>query len=47
MIRLSYSFKLAQTKLRSKRAVLITSVIVASLLFNSCNRLYWCRKKRF
>jgi hypothetical protein len=33
MIRLSYSFKLAQTKLRSKRAVLITSVIVASLLF--------------
>ncbi|MEO5950279.1 MAG: FtsX-like permease family protein [Candidatus Saccharimonadales bacterium] len=33
MIRPSYSLKLAQTKLRSKRAVLITSIIVASLLF--------------
>lgn len=35
MIRPSYSLKLAQTKLRSKRAVLITSIIVASLLFSA------------
>ncbi|MBC7564839.1 ABC transporter permease [Candidatus Saccharibacteria bacterium] len=33
MIRLSYAFKLAQTKLRSKRGVLITSIIVSSILF--------------
>lgn len=33
MIRPSYAVKLARTKLRSKRGVLITSVIVASLLF--------------
>lgn len=33
MIRLSYALKLARTKLRSKRGVLITSIIVASLLF--------------
>lgn len=33
MIRPSYAIKLARTKLRSKRGVLITSVIVASLLF--------------
>lgn len=33
MIRPSYSLKLARTKLRSRRGVLITSIIVASLLF--------------
>ena len=33
MIRPSYALKLARTKLRSKRGVLITSIIVASLLF--------------
>ncbi len=33
MIRPSYALKLARTKLRSKRGVLIASVIVASLLF--------------
>jgi len=33
MIRTSYSFKLARTKLRSKRGILVTSIIVASLLF--------------
>ena len=33
MIRFSYALKLARTKLRSKRGVLITSIIVASLLF--------------
>jgi hypothetical protein len=33
MIRLSYALKLASIKLRSKRGVLITSIIVASLLF--------------
>lgn len=33
MIRPSYALKLARTKLRSKRGILITSVIVASLLF--------------
>lgn len=33
MIRPSYALKLARTKLRSKRGVMITSVIVASLLF--------------
>lgn len=33
MIRPSYALKLARTKLRSKRGMLITSIIVASLLF--------------
>lgn len=33
MIRLSYALRLARTKLRSKRGVLITSIVVASLLF--------------
>lgn len=33
MIRPSYALKLARTKLRSKRGVLIASIIVASLLF--------------
>jgi len=33
MIKLSYSLKLARTKLHSRRAMLIASVIVASLLF--------------
>lgn len=33
MIRLSYALKLARTKLHSKRGVLITSILVASLLF--------------
>lgn len=33
MIRPSYALKLARTKLRSKRGVLITSIVVASLLF--------------
>lgn len=33
MIRPSYAYKLARTKLRSKRAMLIASIIVASLLF--------------
>ena len=33
MIRPSYALKLARTKLQSKRGVLVTSVIVASLLF--------------
>ena len=33
MIRPTYALKLARTKLRSKRGVLITSIIVASLLF--------------
>jgi len=33
MIRPSYAVQLARTKLRSKRGVLITSIIVASLLF--------------
>ena len=33
MIRPSYALKLARTKLRSKRGVLVTAVIVASLLF--------------
>ncbi len=35
MIRPSYALKLARTKLRSKRGVLITSIIVASLLFTT------------
>lgn len=35
MIRPSYAVKLAQTKLRSKRGVLVTSIIVASLLFSA------------
>ncbi len=33
MIRPRYAIKLARTKLRSKRGILITSIIVASLLF--------------
>ena len=33
MIRPSYALKLARTKLRSKRGILITSIVVASLLF--------------
>ncbi len=33
MIRLSYALKLARTKLRSRRGVLIASIIVSSLLF--------------
>lgn len=33
MIRLRYASKLARTKLKSKRGILITSVIVASILF--------------
>ena len=33
MIRPSYAVKLARTKLRSKRGVLVTSIVVASLLF--------------
>ncbi|HSW77292.1 MAG TPA: FtsX-like permease family protein [Candidatus Chromulinivoraceae bacterium] len=33
MIRLSYAFTLASTKLRSKRGMLFTSIMVASLLF--------------
>lgn len=33
MIRPSYALKLARTKLRSKRSALITSIIIASLLF--------------
>ncbi len=35
MIRPSYTLKLARTKLRSRRGMLITSVIVASLLFGA------------
>lgn len=33
MIRPAYALKLARTKLRSKRGVLITSIVIASLLF--------------
>lgn len=35
MIKISYAIKLAKTKLKVKRGILITSVIVASLLFSA------------
>lgn len=35
MIKISYAIKLARTKLKVKRGILITSVIVASLLFSA------------
>lgn len=35
MIKISYAIKLARTKLKVKRGILITSVVVASLLFSA------------